>query len=70
MGEGMEEAVRGLVGVLVASGDGAGGSPAVDPAVAMVEEVTAVAMVEEADLADVTEGCLEEVAMEACTSRR
>ena len=61
MGEGMEEAVRDLVGVLVALGDGAGGSPAVDPAVAMVEE---------ADLADVTEGCLEEVAMEACTSRR
>ena len=70
VGEGLEEVVRGLVGGLVAAGDGEGVSPAAESAAAMAEEAMAVALEAEANLADVTAGCLEGVAMEACTSRR
>ena len=40
MGEGLVEAVTGLVGVSVAAGDVEGVSPAVNPAVAMAEAAT------------------------------
>ena len=43
VGEALEAGVRGLVGALVAVGDGEGVSPAVEPAVAMAEEAMAVA---------------------------
>ena len=61
----MVEAVTGLVGVLVAAGDVEGVAPAENPAVAMAEAATAVALEAEAELAEAPEAAVEGVTTEA-----
>ena len=66
-GEGLVEAVTGLVGVSVAAGDIEGVSPAENPAVAMAEVATACAVEAEAELAEAPEAAVEGVTTEAST---
>ena len=56
-----------MVGVSVAAGDIEGVSPAENPAVAMAEAATAVALEAEAELAEAPEAAVEGVTTEAST---